>query len=149
MGWQWHQLTISKSRAPCSKQTTTPAPRHLIFYRLDALPDAQPTVSKHWRQETHPRWYTKMLLISMICVVDEQSSLLVSPVKLSVAESLWSLLLVPGMKPYWFSVPGEYFLVSRKLDTFCYLTVQTAPCYVQSFWHNTGVWQADGWTELL
>jgi len=25
------------------------------------------------------------------------------------------------------------FLVSRKLDTFCYLTVQTALCYVQSF----------------
>ena len=30
-------------------------------------------------------------------------------------------------------VPGEYFLVSTKLDTFCYLTVQTVPCYVQSF----------------
>jgi len=30
-------------------------------------------------------------------------------------------------------VPGEYFLVSTKLDTFCYLIVQTAPCYVQSF----------------
>jgi len=30
-------------------------------------------------------------------------------------------------------VPGEYFLVSTKLDTFCYLTVQSAPCYVQSF----------------
>jgi len=30
-------------------------------------------------------------------------------------------------------VPGEYFLVSTKLDTFCYLTVQTAPCHVQSF----------------
>ena len=28
---------------------------------------------------------------------------------------------------------GEYFLVSRQLDTFCYLTVQTAACYVQSF----------------
>ena len=27
-------------------------------------------------------------------------------------------------------VPGEYFLVSTKLDTFCYLTVQTAPCYI-------------------
>jgi len=27
----------------------------------------------------------------------------------------------------------EYFLVSTKLDTFCYLTVQTAQCYVQSF----------------
>ena len=27
-------------------------------------------------------------------------------------------------------VPVEYFLVSTKLDTFCYPTVQTAPCYV-------------------
>jgi len=27
-------------------------------------------------------------------------------------------------------VPGEYFLVSTKLHTFCYLIVQTAPCYV-------------------
>ena len=30
-------------------------------------------------------------------------------------------------------VPGEYFLVSTKLDTFCYLKGQTAPCYVPSF----------------
>ena len=30
-------------------------------------------------------------------------------------------------------VPGEYFLVSTKLDTFCYPTVQTAPCYVPPF----------------
>ena len=29
-------------------------------------------------------------------------------------------------------VPGEYFLVSTKLDTFCYPTVQIAPCYVPS-----------------
>jgi len=29
-------------------------------------------------------------------------------------------------------VPGEYVLVSTKLDTFCYLTVQSAPCYVPS-----------------
>ena len=28
---------------------------------------------------------------------------------------------------------GEYFLVSIKLDTFCYPTVQTALCYVPSF----------------
>jgi len=44
-------------------------------------------------------------------------------------------------------VPGEYFLVSRKLDTFCYPTVKTASCYVPSFWHNTGVWQTDGRTD--
>jgi len=42
---------------------------------------------------------------------------------------------------------GEYFLVPTKLDTFCYPTVQTAPCYVPSFWHNTGVWQTDGRTD--
>ena len=29
-------------------------------------------------------------------------------------------------------VPGEYVLVSKKLHTFCYLTLQTAPCYVSS-----------------
>ena len=39
---------ICKS-APCSRQITTPAPHHSLFYRLDALPAAQPTVSKHWR----------------------------------------------------------------------------------------------------
>ena len=37
---------ICKS-APCSRQTTTPAPHHSVFYRPDALPAAQPTVSKH------------------------------------------------------------------------------------------------------
>ena len=30
-------------------------------------------------------------------------------------------------------VPGEYFLVSTKLDIFCYPTMQTASCYVPSF----------------
>ena len=30
-------------------------------------------------------------------------------------------------------IPGENFLVSTKLDTFCYPTVQTEPCYVPSF----------------
>jgi len=39
---------ICKS-APRSRHITTPAPR-LNFYRPDALPAAQPTVSKHWRQ---------------------------------------------------------------------------------------------------
>jgi len=40
-------------------------------------------------------------------------------------------------------IPVEYFLVSTKLDTFCYLTVQPASCYVPSFWHNTSVWQTN------
>jgi len=38
--------------APCSRQTTTPAPHHSVFYRPDALPAAQPTASKHWRKNS-------------------------------------------------------------------------------------------------
>jgi len=38
--------TVCKS-APRSRQITTPAPHHSVFYRLDALPAAQPTASKH------------------------------------------------------------------------------------------------------
>jgi len=30
-------------------------------------------------------------------------------------------------------VPGEYFLVSTKRDTFCYPKVKTASCYMPSF----------------
>ena len=41
---------ICKS-APHSRQITMPAPHHSsFFYRPDALPAAQPTASKHWRQ---------------------------------------------------------------------------------------------------
>ena len=40
----------SKS-APCSRQITMPAPHHSVFYRLYALTAAQPTASRHRRQE--------------------------------------------------------------------------------------------------
>jgi len=35
--------------APRSRQITMPAPHRSVFYRPDALPVAQRTVSKHWR----------------------------------------------------------------------------------------------------
>jgi len=43
-GW-----AVCKS-APRSRQITTPAPHHSVFYRPDTLPATQPTASKHWRQ---------------------------------------------------------------------------------------------------
>ena len=43
---------ICKS-APRSGQITMPVPHHSVFYRPDALPAAQPTVSKHWRTIFH------------------------------------------------------------------------------------------------
>ena len=47
--------------APCSRQTTTPALHHSVFYRPDDLPAAQPTASKDWRQI----WYRKF---SKVCI---------------------------------------------------------------------------------
>ena len=44
------RCAICKS-APRSRQITMPAPHCSVFYRPDALPAAQPTVSKHWRQK--------------------------------------------------------------------------------------------------
>ena len=44
---------ICKS-APRSRQITTPAPHHSVFYRPDALPAAQPTASKHRRPNVKP-----------------------------------------------------------------------------------------------
>ena len=43
--------------APRSRQITTPAPHHSVFYGLDALPAAQPTASKHWRQKESANWW--------------------------------------------------------------------------------------------
>ena len=39
--WQWHQLGQMQS-APRSRQITTPAPHHSVFYRPDALPVSLP-----------------------------------------------------------------------------------------------------------
>ena len=47
--------------APCSRQITMPAPHHSVFYRPDAIPNAQPTVSKHWRQSKPVSEYNKKL----------------------------------------------------------------------------------------
>ena len=62
--WQWHQLGHMQV-CPRSRQITTPAPHHSVFYRPDALPVAQPTVSKQRRQYVHvdaslgKKWNTK------------------------------------------------------------------------------------------
>ena len=47
--WQWHQLghmQVCTSIQTDNHASTPP----LSFYRPDAIPAAQPTVSKHWRQ---------------------------------------------------------------------------------------------------
>ena len=47
--WQWHQLGHMQvcSSFQTDNHASTPP---LSFYRPDALPAAQPTASKHWKQ---------------------------------------------------------------------------------------------------
>ena len=46
-------------------------------------------------------------------------------------------------------VPGEYFLVPTKLDTFCYPTVQTAPCCVPACRRFDTIPACDGRTDCV
>jgi len=52
---------ICKS-VPCSRQITTPASQCSVFYRPGALPAAQPTASKHWRQNAIHQHIVKITL---------------------------------------------------------------------------------------
>jgi len=55
--WQWHQL--KHMQVTCiSFQTAS-----LSFYRPDALPAAQPTVSKHWRHNRHTTHYSELKVL--------------------------------------------------------------------------------------
>jgi len=49
--WQWHQLGHMQvcTLLQTDNHASTPP---LCFYRPDALPAAQPTASKHWRQKS-------------------------------------------------------------------------------------------------
>jgi len=62
IGW-----AICKS-APCSRQITTPTPQYSVFYRPDALPAAQPTVSKHWRQTCLTSTFRKYVVTCTVLV---------------------------------------------------------------------------------
>ena len=47
-GWQWHQLDHVETICISLQTGNHASTSSVIFYRLDALPDAQPTVSRHW-----------------------------------------------------------------------------------------------------
>jgi len=62
--WQWHQL--GRMQVCISLQTDNHAGTPPIsFYRPDALPDTQPTTSKHWRQVEIMKWNG----IEQLCIV--------------------------------------------------------------------------------
>ena len=58
---------ICKS-APCSRQITMLAPHHSVFYRPDALPAAQPTMSQHWQQKKSEKHGKIHSFTNLFCV---------------------------------------------------------------------------------
>ena len=76
-GIRW---TICKQSASCCRQIATPTPYHSIFYRLDTLPDALSTMSKHWSTVNFVNykiiwkpfvWYVLAKKIEFKCTNDE------------------------------------------------------------------------------
>jgi len=53
-GMQWHQLDHMQTICTSLQTDNHTNTSSLNFYRLDALPDAQPTVSEHWRHMHFP-----------------------------------------------------------------------------------------------
>ena len=49
--WQWHQLDHMQVHTSLQTDSHASTPPLKFFYRLDAPPAAQPTVSKHWRHK--------------------------------------------------------------------------------------------------
>jgi len=54
-GWQWHQMDHTQIICTSLQTDNHTSTSSLIFYRMDALPDTQPTVSKH--TQIAQRWF--------------------------------------------------------------------------------------------
>ena len=67
MGWQWHQLNHMQAICTSLQKITTPAPHQSDFCGPDALPDTQPTASKHWRPKHWRPALTMHSLLLHIC----------------------------------------------------------------------------------
>jgi len=56
IGYNW---SYKMWKAPV--KSSPPTNQHPVFYRPDAVPVAQPTVSMHWREKYRWRvWYTRV-----------------------------------------------------------------------------------------
>jgi len=87
-GWQWHQLDHMQTICTSLQTENHTNTSSLNFYRPDALPDAQPTMSKHWKQllcraNTLQALWESLTLSLTLCSTDR---LLISVCILSVLQ---------------------------------------------------------------
>jgi len=72
--------------APWPTHITMPASQHSFFYRPDALPATQPTVSKYWRHSTEG---TKLIEFNLLQILKLEASDTWSYFSLKHHYSLW------------------------------------------------------------
>ena len=99
---------ICKS-ASRSRQITTPTPHRSVFYRPNAIPAAQPTESKHWRQNTH-RAKTKKMALMYLMVASKSRQY--DAVKTS--KQIWTVVNAPTAKPRW----TDWLIARTKLKSY-------------------------------
>ena len=107
--WRWWCQVDYRSYKSCKApgKSSPPTNQHPVFYRPDALPVTQPTVSKHWREKYHIPWTClpqAHLGIFQLCLWQNSSWLpwgrvampLVSPLMPVPLLLLWLLEILPG-----------------------------------------------------
>ena len=102
-------------------------PRHFDPHFEDVMGGVEPCLMARWKARVQFLLSVIGLLFLSLTVEALQGKMCQNSLLSGVGRSLRAKISGEGF------VPGEYFLVSTKLDTFCYPTVQTAPCYVPSF----------------
>jgi len=84
-----------------SRQITTPAPHRSVFYRPDALPATQPTVSKHWRREGKHNHYT-CIRVLLHCYENWKNPAETKDETLCLISRIMSLVQLSQPMPVWF-----------------------------------------------
>jgi len=73
MRWQWHQPDLMQIICTSLQTDNHASTSPVSFHRLDALPAAQPTASKHWRHKQKTAWtvwLSCVLLLVLVCAAD-------------------------------------------------------------------------------
>jgi len=108
--------------APCSRQITTPAPHYSVFYRPDALPVDQPTVSSTEGRLKFSSSSDKLSRVISLVMVDDHWA---SSTKWLL--SLQSELFVTGTVT---ATDMPWSLLVHTVITCCEATRSTLPLYV-------------------
>ena len=121
--------------APLSRLITMPAPHHSVFYRPDALPDAQRTASKYRRQQGHTgKKITNTVCSLLILLLELNDWQKFSPRGYSIRvikEAVWLHCVNTLLTVVWF-VPFLLYLY----PSFVYF-LYIVPCFCTSYCEQT------------